>query len=138
MKGIFRASPEEKKKIISRIISVLERENCTAAILFGSFVKDEDFHDIDLCVAQSGGQESPCREDRLAEILMRDVGFSFDIIPMTIKNIPLCAAVIREGVPILNKVPELLDNFYFHAWIDEQDFRPRLERFYEERFGIKS
>ena len=138
MKEIFRASPEEKKKIISGIISVLERENCTAAILFGSFVKNEDFHDIDLCVAHSGGQEPPSREDRLAEILMREVGFSFDIIPMTIKNVPLCAAVIREGVPILNKAPELLDNFYFHTWMDEQDFRPILEKFYEERFGIKS
>ena len=80
MKGIFRASPEEKKKIISGIISVLERENCTAAILFGSFVKNEDFHDIDLCVAHSGGQEPPSREDRLKDILTREVGFSFDII----------------------------------------------------------
>ena len=122
----------------SEIISVLERENCIAAILFVSFVKNENLHDIDLCVAHSGGQEPPSREDRLAEILAREVDFSFDIIPMTIKNVPLCAAVIREGVPILNKAPELLDNFYFHAWINEQDFRPILERFYEERFGIKS
>jgi predicted nucleotidyltransferase len=117
---------------------VLERENCIAAILFVSFVKNENLHDIDLCVAHSGGQEPPSREDRLAEILAREVDFSFDIIPMTIKNFPLCAAVIREGVPILNKAPELLDNFYFHTWIDEQDFRPILERFYEERFGFKS
>ncbi len=58
---------------------MLERENCIAAILFVSFVKNENLHDIDLCVAHSGGQEPPSLEDRLNEILTREVCFSFDI-----------------------------------------------------------
>ena len=36
------------------------------------------------------------------------------------------------------KDADLWDDFRFNAWIDEMDFRPLIEDFYEERFGIKS
>jgi len=127
-----------KKKIIKQISKILKKAGCSLAVLFGSFVENETFRDIDIMIAMAGGRP-PAPEETLylSQLLEFETGYRFDIIGIDIPGVLIRSEIAQKGCPIILKQPELWDEFCFLTWIDEKDFRPLIERFYEERFGIK-
>jgi len=126
----YSVSASEKEKIITAIRSVLARESCRIAILFGSFLTGGSFRDIDLCVAwEEAGAEEMIRAAELADVLQNELLYPFDVIPFSVEDIPLRAAIAANFRVVLNHSPDSLDDFIFKAWIDIQDFRPRCGGF---------
>ena len=128
----------EKKGIIKCIKKILGKAGCSLVVLFGSFVENDTFRDIDIMVAMDGGSP-PTPEETLylSQLLESETGYRFDIIGIDVPGVLIRSEIAQKGRPVILKQPELWDNFCFLTWIDEKDFRPLIERFYEERFGIK-
>ena len=128
----------EKQALIEGIKKVLQKESCSLAVLFGSFVEDRPFRDIDIMVAMEGGRPpTPGEIAHLTQLLENATGKKVDVVGIDVPNVLLRAEIARKGVPIIMKDADIWDDFRFYAWIDEMDFRPLIEEFYEERFGIK-
>lgn len=128
-------APPEKQALITRISSLLRGKGCVLAILFGSFLDNKPFRDIDICVAlRDKRPATPADLLYLAQLLEKETEYPFDVVSIDVPNIPLRAGIARQGYPVLLEDEELWDNFRFCAWIDGMDFRPRIERFYGERF----
>ncbi len=129
---------EQKEAIETKIRDVLKSQSCTLAVLFGSFVEDRPFRDIDIMVAMEGGRPpTPGEVGHLIQLLENATGKKVDVVGIDVPSILLRAEIAQKGVPIIMKDANLWDDFRFYAWIDEMDFRPLIEEFYEERFGIK-
>ena len=128
----------QKETIKKAIQDVLMGQSCSLAVLFGSFVEDRPFRDIDIMVAMEGGRPpTPGEVGHLAQLLENATGKKVDVIGIDVPSILLRAEIAKKGIPIIMKDRALWDDFRFYAWIDEMDFRPLIEEFYEERFGIK-
>jgi len=128
-------APSDKQALITRISSLLRGKGCVLAVLFGSFLDDKPFRDIDICVAlRDKRPATPADLLYLAQLLRKETGYPFDVISTDVPNLPLRAWIARQGYPVLLEDEEFWDNFRFRAWIDGMDFRSRIERFYEERF----
>ncbi len=129
---------EQRDAIETKVRDVLLNQPCSLAVLFGSFVEDRPFRDIDIMIAMEGGRPpTPGEIAHLTQLLENATGKKVDVVGIDVPNILLKAEIARKGVPIIMKDADLWDDFRFHAWIDEMDFRPLIEEFYEERFGIK-
>ena len=136
--GIKVKVTEQEKAIETKIRDVLTSQSCTLAVLFGSFVEDRPFRDIDIMVAMEGGRPpTPGEVGHLIQLLENATGKKVDVVGIDVPSILLRAEIAKKGVPIIMKDADLWDDFRFYAWIDEMDFRPLIEEFYEERFGIK-
>ncbi len=127
----------DKQHIRTAIKRILESEGCSLAVLFGSFVERERFRDIDVMVAMEGGRP-PSRGELLylAQRLEKGVGYQFDVIGIDVPAVLLRAEIAKKGIPIIVEDGGLWLEFRFKAWIDEMDFRPLVEEFYAERFGV--
>ena len=129
---------EQKEAIEIKIRDVLTSQSCSLAVLFGSFVEDRPFRDIDIMVAMEVGRPpTPGEIGHLTQLLENATGKKVDVVGIDVPNILLRAEIAKKGMPIIMKDRDLWDDFRFYAWIDEMDFRPLIEEFYEERFGIK-
>lgn len=128
------ALPQERQRIAHQIAGVLQ-DKCSLAVLFGSFLEDMPFRDIDIMIALKEGMP-PLDADRvyLAQILEAKTGFPVDVVGIDVPNILLRGEIGRKGLPIIMADDSLWEDFRFRAWIDEIDYRPLIERFYEERF----
>ena len=139
MGQVFCDNENEKQALIEQIKRVLQKGNCSLAVLFGSFVEDRPFRDIDVMVAMKGGRPpTPGEISHLTQLLENATGKKVDVVGIDVPNILLRAEIAKKGVPIIMKDADLWDDFRFHAWIDEVDFRPLIEEFYEERFGVNN
>jgi predicted nucleotidyltransferase len=128
-------SPFKKEVLIARISSLLRDKGCVLAVLFGSFLNDKPFRDIDICVAlRDKRPATPADLLYLAQLLEKETGYPLDIVSIDVPNMLLRAEIAKQGHPILLEDEKLWDDFRFYAWIDGMDFRSRIERFYEERF----
>ena len=127
-----------KKNFIEEISKELKKFNCALAIIFGSFLESENYRDIDIMISKKGGKSySDAELINIKQILEAKFNRKFDLLNINVPNIPLCAEVAKKGYPIILDDEDLWDDFRFKAWIEEIDFRPFLERFYEERFDFK-
>ena len=127
-----------KSNLINRLKDLLLKEGCTLAVLFGSFLKRDDFRDIDIMVAMENGRPPEIHElGHLSELLEKATGKKVDVVGIDVPNILLRAEIAKTGHPVILKDRKLWDDFRFYAWIDEMDFRPRIEEFYEQRFATK-
>ncbi len=129
----------EKQELLKKIKAILEAQNCSIAVVFGSFAgQDASFRDIDIMVVMEGGK-APTQAEKvhLAQVLSKELGYKVDIVGPDIPNILLKAEIARKGLPIIVEDPDFWERFKLIAIIDEEDFRPLIEEFYEERFGIK-
>ncbi len=127
-----------KKKIIKEISKILLEHGCSLAVIFGSFVTRQQYRDIDIMVAMKGGRPPEPEETLyLAQLIEKAIGKPCDIISINAPNVLLQAEIARNGIPIILQNKDLWEEFRWRAWIDEKDFRPLIEKFYEKRFGIK-
>jgi predicted nucleotidyltransferase len=104
----------EKDDIISTIFSHLQREHkeIAAAYLFGSFVKEEAFSDIDLGILMNIDLERPLEyeldlESRLEKVLKYPV----DVRIINGAPLSFCQNVIRHGRVIVDSDPNLRADF---------------------------
>ena len=125
--------------IMEQIRLVLQREGCSLAVIFGSFLEEgRRFRDIDVMVAMEAGRAPTLGELlHLAQLLEKETGYRFDVVGVDIPGILIRAEIARKGQPIIVEDSENWVEFQIRALLDEMDFRPLIERFYEERFGIE-
>ena len=127
-----------KDRLITTIKSLLQEERCSLAVLFGSFLSREDFRDIDLMVAMEGGRRPDMEElVHIRQLLERATGHKVDVVGIDLPDILLRAEIARNGRPILVRQEGLWEEFCIRALIDEMDFRPLIESYYAERFGVE-
>ncbi len=130
---------DEKQRLIQKITEILRGQKCSTAVIFGSFAgQGTSFRDIDIMVVMEGGK-APTEAEKvyLAQVLSKESGYKVDIVGPDIPNILLKAEIARKGLPIIVEDPDFWERFKLTSIIDEEDFRPLIEKFYEERFGIK-
>ena len=127
-----------KERLISAIKSLLQRERCSLAVIYGSFLDREDFRDIDLMVAMDGGRRPQMEElVHIRQLLERATGQKVDVVGIDLPDILLRAEIARKGRPILIQDEGLWEEFCIKALIDEMDFRPLIDSYYAERFGVE-
>ena len=90
-----------------------------------------------MVVMEGGKAPTEAEKVYLAQVLSKEVGYKVDIVGPDVPNILLKAEIARKGLPIIVEDPDFWERFKLTSIIDEEDFRPLIERFYEERFGIK-
>ena len=104
----------EKEDIVSAISSHLQREcaEIAAAYLFGSFVKEEAFSDIDLGILMNTDFERPLEyELELESRLERILKYPVDIRIINGAPLSFCQNVIRHGRVIVDRDPNLRADF---------------------------
>jgi predicted nucleotidyltransferase len=125
----------EKEDIVSAISSHLQREHkeIAAAYLFGSFVKEEAFSDIDLGVLMNIELERPLEyELELESRLERLFKYSVDIRIINGAPLSFCQNVIRHGRVVVDRDPNLRADFEGHILKQYFDFAPFRRQYLAE------
>lgn len=104
---IYRLDFEEKSRILERLKEILEKEdNIICAIVFGGFLKDRPFRDIDIAVIlkENGELESIDYLDELTHKLHRELGIPIDMVD--IRYVPDWLKIrIFQGMVLVDKDP---------------------------------
>ncbi len=130
---------DDSKALLNKISQILKEQGCSLAVVFGSFVRGGQFRDIDIMVAMENGRPpTPEEQLYLAQLIKAATGFDCDVIGIDVPSVLLRAEIAKAGIPLIMENENLWDEFRWRSWIDEKDFRPLIERFYEERFENQS
>ena len=125
----------EKEDIVSAISSHLQREHkeIAAAYLFGSFVKEEAFSDIDLGVLMNIELERSLEYELELESRLERL-FKYPVDVRIINSAPLsfCQNVIRHGRVIVDRDPNLRADFEGQILKQYFDFAPFRRRYLAE------
>jgi len=103
----------QKDNLVATISSYLE-ENCkeiVAAYLFGSFITQRLFSDIDLGILTAGDSEALNFEIDLENRLEKIVKYSVDVRVLNRAPLSFCRNVIRHRNVILDRDPNLRSDF---------------------------
>jgi len=125
----------EKDHIVSTISSHLQREyeDITTAYLFGSFVKEEAFSDIDVGILMNIDLERPLEyELELESRLERILKYPVDIRIINGAPLSFCQNVIRQGKVIVDRDPNLRADFEGHILKQYFDFAPFRRQYLAE------
>jgi predicted nucleotidyltransferase len=106
--------PGQKDNLVATICSYLEK-NCkeiVAAYLFGSFITQRLFSDIDLAILTAGDLTEPLNfEIDLENRLEKIVKYSVDVRVLNRAPLSFCRNVIRHRMVILDRDPNLRADF---------------------------
>jgi len=117
----FRLSPREKEKLIEKLKDELgKREEIKLAVVFGSFLKDYPFRDIDVAIYAAPLEDSLDYKLKLEDELEKAVGYPVDVAVLNDAPPWFVKKVLREGRPIVVKQPLLLEKLYLKAVDEEQ------------------
>lgn len=106
--------PSEKEETIKALSSYLlrQREDITAAYLFGSFITSEAFSDIDLAVLTQIHLVRPLTfELDIERELEKICNYSVDVRVLNAAPLSFCQNVIREGRVIVDRDPNFRSDF---------------------------
>jgi len=119
----FRLSSQEKEVLIEKLREVLDRHGeVMLAVVFGSFLKDYPFRDIDIAVYIVGVEDSLDYKLRLEEELEEVIDYPIDVVVLNEAPPWFVKKVLNEGRPIVVKQPLLLEKLYLKAIDEEQTF----------------
>jgi len=119
----FRLSPQEKEKLVEKLRGELSKHGeVVLAIVFGSFLKDYPFRDIDVAVYAVPLEDSLDYKLRLEEELEKVVGYPIDVVVLNDAPPWFVKKVLEEGRPIVVKQLLLLEKLYLKAIDEEQTF----------------
>jgi predicted nucleotidyltransferase len=107
-------SSSEKEKVIETLSSYLlrQRQDITAAYLFGSFVALDTFADIDLAVLTALNFKRVLTfELDLEKALEKICSYPVDVRVLNAAPLSFCKNVIREGRIILDREPNFRSDF---------------------------
>ncbi|RLF01236.1 MAG: hypothetical protein DRJ59_06475 [Thermoprotei archaeon] len=121
----YEATPEEKRALLKRLLSVLSRrEEVLIAIIYGSFTRRRFFRDVDLAVYTGGSVEDPLRfESRLSLELSKVLGMRVDVKVVDEAPAWFRLKIAREGAVIYEKIPGIYSIFVKEAVGDFQDLK---------------
>ncbi len=111
----------EKRKVVKKIIDVIsERSEIVLAIIYGSFIRDYPFRDIDLAVYVSNRVDPLKYKIELDRVLSDSIGYPFDTHVLNYAPPWFTKEVIENGQVILEKKP-LLDIILYKRAIEENE-----------------
>jgi len=123
----FRLGPQEKEVLIKKLRDELsKRREVVLAVVFGSFLKDYPFRDIDVAVYAVPLEDSLDYKLRLEDELEKVIGYPIDIAVLNEAPPWFVKKVLEEGRPIVVKQPLLLEKLYLKAVDEEQVFSKRM------------
>ena len=117
----YTLSPGEKEKVIDLIRELLLKDdNIVCAILFGGFLKDRPFRDIDIAVILDNKIadiiESYNYLSDLAEKLERNIGFPIDFVDIRFARDWIRIRIFKEGLVLVDKDPILRLRYKLCTW----------------------
>jgi len=119
----FRLSPREKEELIEKLRDELsKRGEVVLAVVFGSFLKDYPFRDVDVAIYAVPLEDSLDYKLRLEEELEEVIGYPIDVAMLNDAPSWFVKKVLEEGRPIVMKQPLLLEKLYLKAIDEEQVF----------------
>jgi hypothetical protein len=109
--GKFRhkRSPEEKRNIIQRIVAYLEsaQPEMLTAYVFGSFVKDKPFADIDIAILFSTVMNEPLNDELdIENNIEKLISIPVDVRVMNAAPLSFQYQVIHDGWVIIDLKPQ--------------------------------
>jgi len=120
----YSLSPQEKEGLLEKLREELSRhEEIKLAVVFGSFLKDYPFRDIDVAVYVVGGADPLDYKLGLEEELERKIGYPIDIAVLNEAPPWFVRKVLREGRALFTRHPLLLERLYLKAIDEEQHFK---------------
>jgi len=100
----FRLSPREKEELVEKLRGELGKHGeVMLAVVFGSFLKDYPFRDIDIAVYIVGVEDSLNYKLRLEEELEEVIGYPIDVVVLNEAPPWFVKKVLNEGRPIVMK-----------------------------------
>lgn len=136
-------SPEEKEKIKSKIIELLQREDKVKfAYLHGSFLKGE-FNDIDLAVYVSKDESKSVDNKEIVDFelrkeveISRSIGFEVDIRCLNLAPNGFCYSVIKNGELLFSFDESVRSDFESLVLVKHHDFKRFRKRYREQAIGV--
>ncbi|MDI7266914.1 MAG: nucleotidyltransferase domain-containing protein [Myxococcota bacterium] len=129
--GDFRFAPERASAMLAAMRGALAGEAAVRwAYAFGSFARGEPFRDVDVGVVTSPGAFSTLRSlGRLANRLAAAAGdgVEVDLVDLQACSLPLVAAVLDEGVLLVDHTPAERRLWEAECTLRWVDFRPTWE-----------
>ncbi|RLG86028.1 MAG: hypothetical protein DRO39_04140 [Thermoprotei archaeon] len=124
----YELSSEKKHEVLSRLRSKLEsHEDVVLAVLYGSFLRDGVFRDIDVAVYLSyrEGEEldSFKAELDLGAALSEHVGYPVDVKVLNRAPPWFIRIVLERGIVLIERVPSLVKKLYLRALDEEYGLR---------------
>jgi len=116
----YRLSPEEKILILNKLRDVLsKRSEIVLAIVFGSFLKDYPFRDIDIAIYTTGNPDPLDLKLELEEELEKVLNYPVDIAILNEAPPWFVKKVLKEGTLLFTKQPTLPEKLFLKA-LDEE------------------
>ncbi len=104
---------------------LIGREDIRFAYIFGSFVTEEVFRDIDLAVylQDADRKQALFFEVDLERTLEDRVGFPIDVRVINHAPLPFRYHVLKDGIPLLDRTPDLRSDYEQLTWKDYFDYK---------------
>ena len=130
----YTLSEQKKKEIVNSILNCLfEHDEIFAAYIFGSFITQESFADIDLGVLLRQGHEDLLEyETELENKLEKLVKFGIDVRVLNSAPVSFSQNVIRSGQVIVDTEPNRRSDFESYALKKYFDFARFRQRYLSE------
>ena len=120
----YSLTPREREELLERLREELcNRDEVKLAVVFGSFLKDYPFRDIDVAVYVTGSIDPLDYKLRLEEELERKIGYPVDIVILNEAPPWFVRKVLKEGRTLFTKQPLLLERLYLKAIDEEQHIK---------------
>lgn len=116
----------EKHRLIENLREALKiRDDIRFAYIFGSFVTEEAFRDIDLAVylQDIDRKQAMLLEIDLERSLEDRLGYPIDVRIINHAPLPFRYHVLKDGFPLLDRTPDLRSDYEQWTWKAYFDFK---------------
>jgi len=130
MRKLHKISKRERGKIKNKIKKILKKEkDVLFAYIFGGFVRDDSFHDIDIAVyiMPSSQKDLLKRIFEIADKIEREIDIETDVVAFNLID-PYLRMEILEGELLFTKDEvkhDFLIDYYIREYFDEKAFFER-------------
>lgn len=124
----------QKEMVIKNIRGILKKvePEVISAYIFGSFVQEDKFSDIDLALLFKTQIDKPLDFEIALEIILEDsIGYRFDVRVLNDAPLSFCQVVFRNGKLIVDSKPNFRADFtgnILKQYFDFSYFRQRYLR----------
>jgi uncharacterized protein len=124
----------QKEMVIKNIREILKKvePEVISAYIFGSFVQEDKFSDIDLALLFKTQIDKPLDFEIALEIILEDsIGYPFDVRVLNEAPLSFCQVVFRNGKLIVDSKPNFRSDFtgnILKQYFDFSYFRQRYLR----------
>lgn len=117
--SFYKLSPEEKIKVLEKLRKLMEQhEEVLLVVVYGSFLKNYPFRDIDVAVYVVGEVDPLDYKLKLDSELSDEISYPVDSKVLNEAPPWFVRKVLREGEVLLEKAPLIVEKLYLKA-LDE-------------------